>query len=109
MGEKNMQVTFIRNTSDGRAIEVIGPYVCIDRDPVADGVVEVQSHPNRDAILAAVPNATHMAGPIVLIAAEASAVRGALAAAQAPVTDPGEISKRLSEAWKIRSRNAGIE
>jgi hypothetical protein len=104
-----MQVTFIRNTSDGRAIEVIGPYVCVGRDPVADAVVEVQNHPNREAILAAVPNATHMAGPLVLTTEEASAVRGALLAAQAPLTDPGEIAKRLSDAWMTRTRNMGIE
>ncbi|QGM97117.1 hypothetical protein [Methylocystis parvus] len=104
-----MQVTFIRNTSDGRAIEVIGPYVCVDRDPVADEVVEVLTHPNREAILAAVPNATHMAGPIALLPSEASAVRGALAQAREPLTDPGQISKRLSDAWMTRSRNNGIE
>jgi hypothetical protein len=105
----SMEVTFIRNTSDGRAVEVIGPYVCVGRDPVADRIVEVQSHPNRKAILAAIPNATHMAGPLVLTAEEASAVRGALAAAQEPITDPGAISKHLSEALKARSREAGIE
>lgn len=104
-----MQVTFIRNTSDGRAIEVIGPYVCVDRDPVADRVVEVQSHPNRAAILAAVPNATHMAGPLVLTEAEASAVRGALAAAETAPSDPGQIAKRLGDALKARTRTEGIE
>ncbi len=104
-----MQATFIRTTSDGRAVEVIGPYVCVAREPVADGLVEVQSHPNRDAILSAVPNATHMAGPLVLTEAEASSVRGALAAAQAPITEPSEIDKRFRDALNIRNRNAGIE
>lgn len=104
-----MQVTFIRNTSDGRAIEVIGPYVCVDREPVADRVVEVQSHPNREAILAAVPNATHMAGPLPLTDAEASAVRGALLAAEEAPTEPGQISKRLGDAVKTHRRNTGID
>lgn len=104
-----MKVTFIRNTADGRPIEVIGSYVCVARDPVADGVVEVETHPNREAILAAVPNATHMAGPIALTAPEASAVRGALMAAQGPITDPSEISTRQRDAYNIRARNAGIE
>ncbi|KAF2989778.1 hypothetical protein OGR47_04835 [Methylocystis sp. MJC1] len=104
-----MQVTFIRTTSDGRAIEVIGPYICIARDPVADGIVEIANHPNRNAILSAVPNATHMAGPLVLTAEEASAVRGALAAAQPAPTEPSEIDKRLREAVNTRNRNAGIE
>jgi hypothetical protein len=104
-----MQPTFIRKTSDGRSVEVIGQYVCVDGEPVADGVVEVASHPNRNAILAAVPNASHMAGPLVLTAEEASSVRGALAAAEAPITEPREISKRLRDALNIRNRTAGIE
>jgi hypothetical protein len=104
-----MKTTLIRTTSDGRAVEVIGAYICVDRDPVADGIVEIETHPNRKAILAAVPNATHMAGPIVLTAEEASAVRGALAAAEPAITDPGAISKRISEAVSRRNRNAGIE
>jgi hypothetical protein len=104
-----MEPKFIRNTSDGRAIEVIGAYVCIDREPVADRVVEVATHPNKNAILAAVPNATHMAGPLVLTTEEASAVRGALLAAEAPITEPSEIDKRLREAVNTRNRNSGIE
>lgn len=104
-----MQVTFIRNTSDGRAIEVIGPYICVARDPVADGIVEIASHPNRKAILAAVPNATHMAGPLVLTAEEASAVRGALMAAQPAPTESSEIDRRFREAYNTRSRREGIE
>jgi hypothetical protein len=104
-----MKTTLIRTTSDGRAVEVIGAYICVDRDPVADGIVEIETHPNRKAILAAVPNATHMAGPIVLTAEEASAVRGALSAAEPPITDPSEISKRISNAVHIRNRNSGIE
>jgi hypothetical protein len=104
-----MKVTFIRNTSDGRKIEVIGPYICVSGEPVADGLVEVESHPNRKAILSKLPNATHMAGPLAFTFEEASSVRGALAASIEAVTDPVEISKRLRDALNIRNRNAGIE
>jgi len=104
-----MQRTLIRNTSDGRKVEVIGAYVCIDGQPVADGLVEVETHPNRRAILSTLPNATHMAGPLALTQEEASLVRGALAAAVAPVTDPAEISRRLRHALNIHARNSGIE
>jgi hypothetical protein len=90
-------------------VEVIGSYICVNRDPVADGLVEIETHPNRKAILEAVPFATHMAGPLALTAEEASAVRGALAAAEPAITDAGEISKRISEAVSRRNRNAGIE
>ncbi len=106
---KNMQRVFIRNTSDGRKVEVIGAYVCIDGQPVADGLVEVETHPNRNAILSTLPNATHMAGPLAFTVEEASTVRGALAAAVPAVTDSAEISKRFRNALNIRDRNAGIE
>lgn len=104
-----MQVTFIRNLSDGRAIEVVGSHVCVAREPVADRVVEVAAHPNRAAILAAVPNATHMAGPVALTAEEASAVRGALLAAEPAPSETGGISRHLRDAYRARSREAGVD
>lgn len=104
-----MQTTFIRNTSDGRKIEVIGPHVCVDGKPVADALVEVKTHPNREAILFTLPNASHMAGPVALTQEEASVVRGALAAARDPLTDPVEISERFRKAWNVRNHEAGIE
>ncbi len=104
-----MEATFIRTTSDGRKIEVIGPYVCVDRDPVADQLVEVASHPNKAAILHALPNAAFMAGPIVLTIEEASLVRGAFAKATEAETDKAAIEKRFRDAYNSRARAAGIE
>ncbi len=104
-----MQTTFIRATSDGRKVEVIGGQICVDGKPVADRIVEVETHPNKAAILHTLPNAAFMAGPIVLTAEEGSLVRGALAAATPAETDPVEIDKRFREAWNARSRAAGIE
>jgi len=104
-----MQTTFVRMTSDGRKIEVIGPNVCLDGQPVADKLVEVKNHPNREQIFFALPNASHMAGPIALTAEEASIVRGALAAAKPPQTDRIEITERLRKAWNIRAHESGIE
>ncbi|WP_395666944.1 hypothetical protein [Methylocella sp.] len=101
--------TFIRETSDGRKIEVIGPYVCVDGDPVADGMVEVKTHPNKDAILHALPNAAFMAGPIVLVAEEASLVRGAFAKFKQPEQNLAQIEKRFREAYNARARLEGIE
>ncbi|MGO9134842.1 MAG: hypothetical protein ACLP8A_12470 [Methylovirgula sp.] len=57
-----MEPVFIRNTSDGRKIEVINGGVCIDGRPVADTLTEVKTHPNKEAILFALPNAAFM-GP----------------------------------------------
>ncbi|VFU08667.1 conserved protein of unknown function [Methylocella tundrae] len=106
---ETMQTTFIRSTSDGRKVEVIGALICIDGSPVADQLVEVKEHPNKAAILHALPNAAYMAGPIVLTVEEGSLVRGALAAAKTAETDPVEIEKRFRGAWNARSREAGIE
>lgn len=104
-----MQRTFIRTTSDGRNVEVIGPYVCVGGEPVADRLVEVADHPNRLAILHTLPNATHMAGPLALVAEEASLVRGALAMATEAITDPIKIDERFRNAINSRNREAGIE
>lgn len=104
-----MQTTFIRTTSDGRKVEVIGPNVCVDGKPVADSLVDVKNHPNKEAILFSLPNAAFMAGPVVLTAEEASVVRGALAAAREPLTDRIEITERFRKAWNARNHEAGIE
>jgi len=104
-----METVFIRETSDGRKIEVIGPNVCVDGKPVANSLVALKDHPNREAILFALPNAAFMAGPVVLTAEEASVVRGALAAARPAITDPVEISERFRSAWNSRNHEAGIE
>ncbi|PWB81418.1 MAG: hypothetical protein C3F11_15325 [Methylocystaceae bacterium] len=104
-----MRTTYIRTTSDGHKVEVIGPYVCVDGEPVADRVVDVATHPNRKAILFTLPNAAFMAGPLALTAEEASVVRGALAAAVEPVTDPVEIEERFRKAFNDRNREAGVE
>ena len=104
-----MQRVFIRNTSDGRKSSYRHLCLQIDGQSVSDGLVEVETHPNRNAILSTLPNATHMAGPLAFTVEEASAVRGALAAAVPAVTDPAEISKRLRNAVNVRDRNAGIE
>lgn len=104
-----MLTTFVRMTSDGRKIEVIGPQLCVDGKPVADSLVEVKNHPNREAILFALPNAAFMAGPVALTAEEASVVRGALAAGKPAMNDRIEITERFRKAWNIRNHEAGIE
>ncbi|HYP58490.1 MAG TPA: hypothetical protein VEQ35_09430 [Beijerinckia sp.] len=104
-----MEPVFIRTTSDGRKIEVIGPNVCVDGKPVANSLVDLKVHPNREAILFTLPNAAFMAGPVVLTAEEASVVRGALAAAAPAMTDRIEITERFRAAWNKRNHEAGIE
>ncbi len=72
----------IKTTHDGRKVEVIDGQVCLDGQPEADALVVLDEHPNRQAILRAVPRATHVAGRLPLTMAEASVAQAALRAAQ---------------------------
>lgn len=104
-----MDPVFIRTTSDGRKIEVIDGKVCVDGRPVADGLTDVKTHPNREAILFALPNAAFMAGPVALTAEEASIVRGALEAAKPGLNDRVGIEERFRKSWNKRAFECGIE
>lgn len=68
----------IKTTLDGRRVEVVGGWVCLDGQPEADTLVVLDEHPNRQAILAAVPRATHVAGRLPLTLGEASVAQAAL-------------------------------
>lgn len=72
----------VRIASDGRRVEVIGRHVCLDGRPESDTVVALDEHPNRAAILKAVPLATHVAGRLPLTLPEASVAQAALRRAQ---------------------------
>jgi hypothetical protein len=73
-----MTPTLVRITRDDRRVEVIGGHVCLDGKPEADHLVCLDEHPNRQAILAACPKATHVAGRLPLTLAEASVAQAAL-------------------------------
>ncbi len=68
----------VKTTLDGRKVEVIGGWVCLDGKPEADKLVALDEHPNRQAILRAVPLATHVAGRLPLTMAETSVAQAAL-------------------------------
>jgi hypothetical protein len=73
-----MDKVLVKTTLDGRAVEIINGWVCLDGKPETDEVVVLDEHPNRQAILKAVPKATHMAGRLPLTMAEASVAQAAL-------------------------------
>jgi len=75
--------TYIKTTEDGRKVEVIGTVICLAGKKEADRLIPVHEHPNRAAILHAVPNATHVAGRLPLTAEEAATAQAALTAAKA--------------------------
>lgn len=95
--------TYIKTTADGRKVEVIGRAVCLAGKKEAEQLVPVREHPNRAAILEAVPEATHMAGRLPLTAAEAATAEAALEAARiAYETSPLGIAERI----RTTQRNA---
>jgi hypothetical protein len=73
-----MTPVHIKTTLDGRKVEVIGRYICLDGQPESDALVVLDEHPNRQAIQRAVPQATHMAGRIPLTMPEVSVAQAAL-------------------------------
>jgi hypothetical protein len=89
----------IRHTHDGRRVEVIGRFLCLDGRREADALVEVRSHPNRVAIRRAAPEATHMAGRLPLTADEAARVQAALDSARAAhEATPFAVGERMRHA-----------
>jgi hypothetical protein len=104
-----MEPVFIRETSDGKKVEVINGYVCLDGKQITDTLVEVKNHPNKEAIYFSLPNAAFMAGPIVLTAEEGSVARGAINAGREGMKDRIQIEERFRKAWNARNHEAGIE
>lgn len=89
----------IRHTQDGRRVEVIGRFLCLDGRRETDALVDVRQHPNRMAIWQAAPEATHMAGRIPLTREEAARAQAALDAARAVYeVSPMAISERIRHA-----------
>lgn len=87
---------YIKTTEDGRVVEVIGTFVCLDGKKEAHELVPVYAHPNRVAILAVLPEATHMAGRLPLTIEQAAAAQAAIDAAQyAYETSPVGLSERI--------------
>ena len=102
--------TYVKTTADGRVVEVIDGVVCLAGVPEAGELVHLSEHPNRLAVLQAVPQATHMAGRLPLTAAEAAVASAALLAAQRAVdTRPATIARRLQRAVFLKTRLDGVE
>lgn len=97
-----MTPVLVKTTLDGRKVEVIGRYICLDGQPEADSLVAMDEHPNRQAILHAVPKATHVAGRLPLTMAEASVAQAALRKATDEFDGtPHAVSERLRKtAWQ---------
>jgi hypothetical protein len=73
-----MQAVLVKYLSDDRKVEIIDGWLCLEGRPEVRELVVLDEHPNRQAILKAVPKATHMAGRIPLTMPEASVAQAAL-------------------------------
>lgn len=96
------EAVYVKHLSDDRVVEVIGRYVCIDGQPESDHLVVLDEHPNRQAILRAVPGATHVAGRLPLTLPQASVAQAALRQAHDRYDgSPRAVNERLRQAvWQ---------
>jgi hypothetical protein len=102
--------TLVKTTQDGRKLEVIGLAICLDNQPEVFELIEIKMHPNRGAIWAAAPDATHMAGRVTLTREEAEIVVGAFKAAEVEIlSSPAAINERFRIAAMWKAREQGIE
>lgn len=91
--------TVIKTTADGRKLEVIGSALYLGGVKEADDLDPVVYHPNRENILKAAPDATHMAGRVPLTWEEALAANAALKAArEAFESSPQGLAERMRKA-----------
>jgi hypothetical protein len=102
--------TLVKTTQDGRKLEVIGLTICLDGELEAFELIEVKMHPNKRAIWAAAPDATHMAGRVTLTREEAEIVTGAFKQAEGEIlASPAAINERFRIAAMWKAREQGIE
>jgi polysaccharide deacetylase 2 family uncharacterized protein YibQ len=105
-----MDPVLIKTTLDGRPVEVIDGWVCLAGVPEVQALVVLDEHPNRQAIQAACPKATHMAGRLPLTMAEASVAQAALRRMQDRFDgSPQAVAERLRQALWQKSFAEGVE
>lgn len=105
-----MDTVLVKTTLDGRSVEVINGWVCLDGKPETDALVVLEEHPNRQAILKLVPKATHMAGRLPLTMAEASVAQAALRRHQDTFDGSAvAVAERLRKAIWQKAAAEGVE
>lgn len=108
--DQTSPATLVRTTSDGRRVEVIGRWLCLDGRPEADALTPLDEHPNRQAVLQACPRATHVAGRLPLTMAEASVAQAALRRGQDAFDgSPAQSHERLRRAAWHKAVAEGVE
>lgn len=104
------KTTFIKATESGLRVEVIGAAICLNGVEEASELIPIGEHPNRQAILRAAPNATHMAGRLPLTLQQAGIANSALVAARQDFdADPKAVMERLRRRLIEKTWREGIE
>lgn len=105
-----MDAVWIKDTLDGRRVEVIDGWVCLAGAREADRLVPLIEHPNRQAIATAVPGATHVAGRLPLTLEQAAVAQDALSAAQRAFdASPSGITQRIRRVTWEKAAAEGVE
>jgi hypothetical protein len=105
-----MVSTYIKTTQDGRKVEVIDGWVCLAGVREANNLVPMDEHPNRQAIMRAVPSASHAAGRLPLMLVEAAMAQKALSAEQREFdASPSGIAQRIRHAVWAKATAEGVE
>ena len=101
---------YIKTTTDGRKVEVIEGVICLAGVRESDRLIEIDDHPNRQAIQKAVPGATHVAGRLPLTRREASIAKAAMVRSRQDYdSSPRAIAERLRKALYQRAMLEGVE
>jgi hypothetical protein len=102
--------TLVKTTEDGRKLEVVGLAITLDRQLECFELIDVNDHPNKRKILAAVPDAVFMAGRVPLNQAQVDIVRAAFKEVEAEIlASPKAMDERFRLAARRRACELGIE
>ncbi|MGP8232052.1 MAG: hypothetical protein ACLQL2_05215 [Methylovirgula sp.] len=105
-----MAHALVKVTQDGRKLEVNGLAITLDGKLEAVELMEVKMHPNRSAIVAVMPEATHIAGRVALTREEAQIILDTIKETEAEIlANPIAIQERFRIAAIHRARTEGIE
>jgi hypothetical protein len=105
-----MENTYIKTTQDGRQVEVMDGWICLGGVREANNLIPMDEHPNRQAILRAVPGASHVAGRLPLTLPEAAIAQKALSAGQREFdASPSGITQRIRRAVWTKATLEGVE
>jgi hypothetical protein len=105
-----MTSTFIKTTQDGRKVDVIDGWVCLAGVREANRLLSMDEHPNRQAIMRAVPGASHVAGRLPLTLVEAATAQQAMSVEQREFdASPSGIAQRIRQAVWAKATAEGVE